>query len=73
MMKAPFTNYQIDLLNSYQNDNKYHPFTCPDDGCNKRKRLDNGKLLVSKEGLICPCGKYKQDYANEWFVTNTIT
>ena len=30
----------------------------------------DGLLLATNEGWICPCGKYKQDWAHEFMIEN---
>ena len=75
-IKAPFTKEQVEKLNEYQEQGKFHPFTCcsPEEikECLRAgKEIDgqyiegasDGILIASKEGWICPCGKYKQDWA----------
>lgn len=40
-----------------------HGFTCMSyDGCDRNKQERHGMLKPTKEGWVCPCGKYKQDY-----------
>lgn len=60
---APFTEEQVKNLNIYQ-DSWFHPFTCcGHNGC-KRREHNDGILIATTEGWICPCGKYKQDWAH---------
>ena len=73
-LTAPFTDEEIEKINKFQNNIKYHPYTCgsPDyiEDCLRRSKNINGefllgksdgKLLVKKEGLVCPCGKYIEE------------
>ncbi len=60
---APFTEEQVERLNKYQNERRFHPFTCCSYGC---KREDEGILIATKDGWVCPCGKYKQDWAHDF-------
>lgn len=69
-VEAPFTEEQVDNINDYQTSYTFHPFTCcsPEDieECLRAKGEDDGILIASKEGLTCPCGKYKQDWVHEF-------
>ena len=45
----------------------YHPYTCcgsDNEGnhCNRSKH-DDGILIATRDGWVCPCGKYTQDLA----------
>ena len=74
-IKAPFTKEQVEALNNFQKDGRFHPFTCgsPEDiaECLVAKNdveilaigLNEGILIASEDGWICPCGQYKQDWA----------
>lgn len=63
-LKAPFTEKRIEIFNKKQEDKKIHPYTCCGfEGCIKEK--NEGKLIATKEGLICPCGKYTQDWIHD--------
>ncbi len=64
-IKAPFTEDQVKKLNDYQQGEKYHPFTCCGEyGCSRS--LNNGILIATTEGWICPCGQYKQNWAHKY-------
>ena len=72
-LKAPFTKGQVDALNKYQNEGKFHPFTCcshPVPECERKAGKSEGKLIATVNGWICPCGKYTQYWAHE-FMGNT--
>lgn len=80
-IKAPFTKEQVKKLNEYQKQGKFHQFTCcsPEEipECLRAmKEVDgkiiegtsNGILIAREEGWICPCGKYKQNWAHSFMV-----
>lgn len=56
-MKAPFTDDQVNSMNSFQSAGVVHPFTC---SCGA------GALIATTDGWICPkkCG-YSQDWAHD--------
>jgi hypothetical protein len=68
-MKA--TPEQLKDLNVMQSSYYSHPFTC----CNANRskcpkdpnNRDQGCLIPTEDGFICPCGKYKQEYDKETF------
>lgn len=67
-IKSPFTDEQVENLNRYQECEWVHAFTCcsPTDieDCKRKSGEDYGALIATNEGWICPCGKYKQDWAH---------
>ena len=64
---APFTNEQVKKLNNYQKNGRFHPFTCcSHDGCDRINQKDEGLLIATNEGFICPCGKYEQKWAHKF-------
>ena len=71
---APFTDEQVDALNKYQQSGLFHPFTCcsPEKikECTRASGESEGLLIATNEGWICPCGKYKQDWAHS-FMTDS--
>lgn len=68
---APFTEEQVEMLNKFQQNGHYHPFTCgsPDEipECT-RKSGSQGILIATVDGWVCPCGKYHQDWAHSFMV-----
>lgn len=65
-IKAPFTDAQVRAINDFQNNAFVHPFTCcSHDGCN-RSEHNEGILKATSEGLICPCGKYTQNWVHSY-------
>jgi len=77
---APFTKEQVEKLNKYQKEGKFHPFTCTgqlieqEDEKGKfteksRSVCENeGILIATEEGWVCPCGQYKQDWAHSFML-----
>lgn len=60
-VKAPFNDSQVAHLNAWQQRGDVHPFTCPGD------RLDceqHRELVATKDGWVCHCGQYRQDWAH---------
>lgn len=65
IVKAPFTQEQIDNINDYQKGGRFHPFTCMSYNNCKREENKWGELVATRDGLVCPCGKYKQDWVHD--------
>ena len=71
---SPFTDEQVEKLNTFQNNSQgCHPFTCcsPDSisGCLRRSvKEEEGILIASNDGWVCPCGEYKQDWAWKFMI-----
>jgi hypothetical protein len=69
---SPFTDEQVKLLNDYQQIGIFHPFTCcgPEEikECTRSSGESDGLLIATTKGWICPCGKYKQNWAHSWMV-----
>ena len=62
---APFTDKEVKELNHHQNNDLVHSYTCCGyDGCKRSEQKDDSKLIITKEGMVCPCGKYTQDWAH---------
>ena len=86
--KAPFTNEEVNNINDFQFVSGFHPFTCcsPEhiteckrqnpaflpEGQTWDPKVNDGVLKASNDGLICPCGKYTQDWVHE-FMTRPFT
>lgn len=44
-----------------------HPFTCCGyEGCKRPAESNDGILIPSVDGLVCPCGKYKQGWCHNF-------
>ena len=68
---APFTEEQVINLNNYQTKGKFHPFTCcGHNGCNRMAQTNEGLLVATTDGWICPCEKYTQDWAHAFMAEN---
>lgn len=73
IIHTPFSNEQVENINNYQTKGSYHPFTCcGDNGCDRNKQENHGILIAKNEGLICPCGKYKQDWVHSFMSKNNF-
>jgi len=71
-MEAPFTDQQIRKLNEFQNAGQFHPFTCDrkavecETNVTPRDYSKDGVLIATKDGWVCPCGKYTQNWAHKF-------
>ena len=46
-----------------------HPFTCcSHNDCKRGEREDQGILIPSNEGWVCPCGEWKQNWCHNFMV-----
>lgn len=63
MFKAPFTDEQVAKLNEWQHCGKVHPFTCPG---GKPDCAGHRELIATKDGWVCHCGDYRQDWAHDF-------
>lgn len=62
---VPFTKEQVRALQRYQKCGFMHPFTCcSDNRCNRHEREDQGVLIPTENGWVCPCGNYKQNWTH---------
>lgn len=66
IIESPFTKEQVTQLNNYQNSGKFHPFTCGGEHCKRSEREDEGILIATEAGWVCPCGKYTQQWAHKF-------
>lgn len=59
--KRLWSEEKVNALNRRQNDGRFHPYTCPGDRpeCEGRRNL-----IATKDGWVCRCGEYKQDWAH---------
>lgn len=71
-IEQPFTNLEAEKLNEFQQSGVFHPFTCdrkaPECEVNvlPRNFAKDGVLIATNEGWVCPCGKYKQNWAHKF-------
>ena len=71
--KAPWTEEEVDNLRKFQSLEWVHPFTCcGHKNCERTEREDQGVLIPTAEGWVCPCGKYKQDWAHSHMLDGKI-
>jgi hypothetical protein len=67
---APFTPKQVEDLKMYHNNEMMHPFTCcgPSDipECQRNSGKNEGVLIPTEKGWLCPCGKYTQNWAHDF-------
>ena len=56
----PWSREVVEKLNKWQKDPMIHPMTCPGDyeACD-----GNRKLVATRDGWVCRCGRYKQRWA----------
>lgn len=59
MIKAPWTQEQVDALNAWQKLGYVHEFTCPMD------HPDDRVLTATPAGWICPSCSYTQNWAHD--------
>lgn len=77
--RAPWTPEEVDALNAYQREGRFHPYTCGSnyrtDDFHKTAAVhfglnDLGQLHATINGWICPGGcRYTQDWADFSFLT----
>ncbi len=67
---APWTPEQVAALNRYQQLRDFHPFTCGSGRRQDEFHLDDqGVLLATESGWVCPYCDYTQDWAIAWMMT----
>ena len=54
---TPFTEEQVEALNAYQEEGRFHPFTCGNDSRHRN-------LVATPEGWRCPDCDYTQNWAH---------
>lgn len=70
-MKAPFTEEQMKVFNRFQEVGIMHQFTCCGQNfpeCERTNKISEGSLKAENGILICPCGKYTQDWCHDFMV-----
>lgn len=79
---APFTDEQVDALHEWQAGmvkidlpdggmiiQPIHPFTCcSHNDCKRLEQPNEGALIPTNDGWVCPCGKYKQDWCHDFMI-----
>ena len=58
---APWDDETVARLKAWQEDARWHPYTCP--GNRPHCHFDRN-LIPTREGWVCACGEYKQDWAH---------
>ncbi len=53
--RAPYSQDEIDLVNWYQTDSPYHPYTCSWNHA-------TATMQMTKDGLVCPSCKLVQNW-----------
>lgn len=73
---APWSGEQVDALNGYQAEGRFHPFTCGRDRGDEAHARDAAErdcepgLLVAKaDGWHCPACGYRQDWAHQFMAS----
>ncbi len=67
IIRAPFTDEQIEALKTFQMADYMHPFTCENNHSTPYVKFDN-RLVPTREGWICPHCAYTQDWAHDWML-----
>ena len=72
-INAPFTPEQVVALNEFQVSDESHPFTCANRGGGNHAEWngDQGVLVATVHGWICPFCDYRQDWAYEFMADLT--
>ncbi len=64
VLAAPFTDDEIEALNSWQKSKLTHPYTCGSGNRTDAAHTDGeGVLVATRDGWICPFCDYTQDWA----------
>lgn len=85
-VEAPFTDEQVDRLFEWQGGLikqdtpdggiliiPTHPFTCSGHNeCNRSEQPNEGVLIPTKDGWVCPCGAYKQSWCHDFMVSEEL-
>lgn len=71
--RSPWTAEQVEALNYYQADRRFHAFTCGGsrgDEAHQRYALehgeDMGQLIATQDGWVCPVCDYTQDWVHDF-------
>lgn len=69
--EPPWTQQQVDYLNDFQKDGRFHPFTCPNRSPQThvvRVARQFGVLVATADGWVCPDCDYTQGWAHDFMV-----
>lgn len=65
---APFSQEQVEAINYWQN-GPGHSFTCCSyNDCERDKQPKHGQLIATIDGMICPCGDWKQNWVHDCMI-----
>ncbi len=75
-LELPWSEEQVAALNQYQRGGQYHPFTCGGDRSDDDHVAyaaahgeDNGQLVATKDGWVCPVCGYRQTWTHAFMAT----
>jgi len=62
-VKAPWTREQVESLLRWQNEDQFHPYTCPEP-----QHIGEALLVPTRAGWFCGSGlcNYTQDWAHDF-------
>ncbi len=60
-----WTDEQVSALNAWQDNGRFHPFTCPGDHPHCAKQRE---LRATPAGWVCACGEYTQAWAHDFMM-----
>jgi hypothetical protein len=63
IIRAPFTDEQVENLNAWQKMGWIHEYTC---GNKDKHPKDTGSLIATKKGWVCPYCNYTQAWAHDF-------
>ncbi len=61
MIRAPWTDSQVQALNRYQTAGRFHPYTCGNRADHVKDK--EGLLIATTDGWTCPECRYVQTWA----------
>jgi hypothetical protein len=66
---APWTDEEVAILKERQNNDNMHPYTCMSGNentpnCERANQTGEGLLEPTKDGWVCPCKGYVQNWAH---------
>jgi hypothetical protein len=65
MKEAPWTEEEVQKLNEFQKDGRFHPFTCGGDRKDRYHLDGEGILVATTQGWMCPFCDYKQNWCHQ--------
>lgn len=80
LIHAPWTIEQVEALTRWQNCEWLHPFTCGKRDlpahkvyAEKHGQMDHGILIATTQGWVCPVCDYRQDWAHDFMMDDSLT